>query len=85
MGLKDDKVLNLRVHPIPTRDRIYISGIQNDNQIEVFSIDSRKVVQHRVTEEVSLGLNSDFGLSSGIYLMRLESQGKSLNKKIMVE
>ncbi len=85
LSLKDDKVLHLRVHPIPTRDRLYISGIKSDTHIEVFSIDSRKVMQHRATEDVSLSLNSDFGLATGVYLMRLESQGKSLIKKIVVE
>ncbi|HUH29107.1 endonuclease [Gelidibacter sp.] len=85
LSLKDDKVLHLRVHPIPTRDRLYISGINNDTLIEVFSLDSRKVMQHRTTEDVSLNLSFDFDLSSGIYLMRLESQGKSLTKKIVVE
>lgn len=85
LSLKDDKALHLRVHPIPTRDRLYISGINNDTLIEVYSLDSRKVMQHRATEDVSLSLSSDFGLSSGIYLMRLESQGKSLTKKIIVE
>lgn len=85
LGVELGNALNLKFYPNPTRDRIYISGIQSDTQIEVFSVDSRKVMQHRVTEDVSLRLNSDFGLATGIYLMRLESQGKSLTKKIVVE
>ena len=85
LGLKENNALNLKIFPNPIRDRLYISGIQNETQIEVFSMDSRKLMQHRVTEDVSLSLYSDFGLSSGIYLMRLESQGKALTKKIVVE
>lgn len=85
LGLELGNALNLKIYPNLTRDRIYISGIQSDTQIEVFSIDSRKVMEHRVTEDVSLSLNSNFGLATGIYLMRLESQGKSVTKRIVVE
>ncbi|MBO3097297.1 endonuclease [Gelidibacter pelagius] len=85
LGLKENNALNLKIFPNPIRDRLYISGVQNDTQIEIFSMDSRKLMQHRMTEDVSLSLYSDFGLSSGIYLMRLESQGKALTKKIVVE
>ncbi|MBA6152962.1 endonuclease [Gelidibacter maritimus] len=85
LGLKKNIALNLKVFPNPIRDQLHISGIQSETQIEVFSMDNRQLMRHRVTEDVSLSLSSDFGLSTGVYLMRLESKGNVLTKKIMIE
>lgn len=86
-ALRNDDVnaLNLKVYPNPTRDRLYIAGINNTTQMEIFTMDGRKVIADRLTEDNSFGLSSDFGLASGVYLLRLECDGKSIIKKIMIE
>ncbi|HEX9825604.1 MAG TPA: endonuclease [Flavobacteriaceae bacterium] len=81
LGSEDFSASEILVFPNPTTGRIYFKGIQNEAEIEVFTIDGRKL------SSIHLGSNTylDLKLSSGLYLVRISSEGKSIIKKIAVK
>ena len=85
LGLDDANVMNLKIYPNPTRDRMYISGFKNDTQMELFTMDGRKVLVQELDSNGYFDLTSNFGLATGIYMLRLESKGQIMTKKIIVE
>lgn len=81
----DRNVLNLKIYPNPTADRIYISGIKTPTILELYAMDGRKVMVQKMDIDGGLNLFTDFRLSPGIYALRLESKGQFITKKIVVE
>ena len=85
LNLEDIHTMQIRIFPNPTRDRISILGIKNDSRMEVFSMDGRKVLVQQLNEDRSFSLYSHFGFTSGVYVLRLESEGQIVTKRIVVE
>lgn len=85
LDLTEANSMNFKIYPNPTRDRIYISGIKNKTQLELYAMDGRKVMVQWLTTDQSFNLSSDFGLAPGVYALRLDSKGESMTKKIVVE
>lgn len=85
LDLDDSEVLHFKVYPNPTTDRIHISGVTSESKVEVFAMDGRKVMIQKFKEDQSFRLSSDFGLAKGLYILKIESEGKSMNKKIVVQ
>ena len=85
LGGSEMTILNLKIYPNPTRDKIYFSGIKNDTRVEVFSLDGRKIIVQALKGDCSLNMSSDFGLGPGIYALRVETKGQVIIKKIVVE
>lgn len=71
----------VQIYPNPTTQRVYISGIQNDAHIEVFSVEGRELA----TYELNTNKYVDLNLSSGMYVMYISSEGKTTTKKIMIK
>ncbi|OUR92188.1 endonuclease I [Flavobacteriales bacterium 34_180_T64] len=69
------------LYPNPSSGRIYIKGLPNDSQIEIFSLEGRKL------ETIFPDSNTylDLKLSSGVYLFKIVSEGKSIVKRIVIE
>ncbi|MEO8772780.1 MAG: endonuclease [Gelidibacter sp.] len=85
LDLTEANSMNFKIYPNPTRDRIYISGIKNKTQLELYAMDGRKVMVQWLIADQSFNLSSDFGLAPGVYALRLDSKGESMTKKIVVE
>ena len=77
--------MNIKIYPNPTRDRIYLAGIRSNTRMEIFTMDSRKLMTQQLNEDRSYNLSSDFGLATGVYILRLISEGQSVTKKIVIE
>lgn len=71
----------IELFPNPTTGRIYIKGIESEAEVEVFTIDGRKLSSFQLNSNYYLDLN----LSSGLYVIRITSEGKSIIKKIVVK
>jgi endonuclease I len=71
----------VEVYPNPSKDGFYIKGIKNKTSIDLISAEGRKI------ETKILYTNSyiNYNLSSGIYLLKISSEGKSAIKKIVIE
>ena len=85
LSATDTDPVNFKIYPNPTKDRIYISGIKSDTKVEVFSMDGRNVLMQNLGGDGYFNLSSEFRLARGIYVLRLNGQGKSLVKKVVVE
>lgn len=81
----DTNVMSFKIHPNPTKDRVYISGINSDTKVEVFTMDGRKVLVQNLVGDGYINLSTDFGLTRSIYVLRLNCQGKSVVKKVVLE
>ncbi len=73
--------MTITVYPNPTAKRIYFSGVTESTTIDVFSLEGRQLSNHQISGNTSFDLN----LSSGMYVLRMTSEGKILTKKIMVK
>ncbi|MBN4084916.1 endonuclease [Flavobacteriaceae bacterium AH-315-B10] len=74
-------ILNIHVYPNPTSNRIYIKGIKGEITFEVFSVEGRKLETFKTVGNSFLDLN----LSSGIYMLKISSEGNSSTKKIIIK
>jgi hypothetical protein len=73
--------LEVQVYPNPTTNRVYISGIQSETNIEMFSVQGRKLSTFKMNANNYI----DLGLSSGMYVMYISSEGKTITKKIVIK
>ena len=81
LNVENFSASEIQVYPNPTLDRIYFKGIKNETDIDIFTIDGRLVSSYYINSDKGLDLN----LTSGLYLMRMSSEGKSITKKLVVK
>lgn len=81
LGVDYFSASEIQLFPNPTTGRIYIKGIESEAEVEVFTIDGRKLSSFQLNSNYYLDLN----LSSGLYVMRISSEGKSIIKKIVIK
>lgn len=72
--------LAIQLYPNPTSNRIYLKGINTNTSIDVFSVEGRQLVNYQLDHSSYLDLN----LSSGLYIVKIASEGKSITKKLIV-
>ncbi len=79
LGIEDISLSDLSLYPNPVKDRLNIktSGSLIDKVATVFDVSGRKVFSQKLKVE-SLDVSK---LNSGIYFLRLESNGKVMKKK----
>jgi hypothetical protein len=81
LSLEDNNFSDVKVYPIPAKDEINISGIENDANVTIFSLEGVQVYQSKINGFTQLNLN----LTSGMYLMNIESDNQKLTKKIIIK
>ena len=73
----------LLVYPNPVKETLYISGIDNEAKIEIYS-----VLGVKVGEKISATYNEAIdvsNLSKGMYVLKVQQEDKSFERKIIVE
>ncbi len=81
LSVSEFDTLNIQIYPNPTTNRIFIKGIKNETQINVFSIEGRQLKTFKVAQDSYLDLN----LASGMYLLKISFEGKLITKKIVIK
>ena len=81
LGVNDEKLLEISVYPNPTKDKIFISGIKTQAFVEIYSTVGRRILRTTLSNDTSVDLN----VASGIYFLKIVSDGKSAVKKIVVK
>ncbi len=72
---------NIRLYPNPVNDQLYVSGINGTYKLSVLSSEGRLLQTETFENNATLTLN----LSSGLYLVSIETEGKILTRKIIVK
>ena len=81
LSIDDKTITNLSVFPNPVNNKIYVKGLRTDAEISIYSIDGRQLQSSWMEPETYLNVN----VSSGIYILKITSDGKSISKKILVQ
>lgn len=74
--------LHIKVYPNPTDNRVFVKGFQSDAEIDLFSVEGRKLSSFKLSSDSSY---IDLNLPSGIYLMHMFSEGKLSVQKIVIK
>lgn len=81
LSINENNFSDVKVYPIPASDEINISGIDNQANVTIFSLEGVQVYQTKINGFTQLNLN----LASGMYLMNIESDNQKLTKKIIIK
>lgn len=81
LNVEKSKLLNVQLYPNPTNGTIFIKGLKADANVEVFSIEGRKLDTLKSVNKKPLNLN----VSTGIYLLKITSESKLAIKKLVVK
>lgn len=76
-----DQDLSIRVYPNPAKDFITIRGLKQFADIEIYTISGIKVYKGNYIPESQLNLN----LASGIYMIKVTEENKSVIKKLIIK
>ncbi|CAL2106258.1 Endonuclease I [Tenacibaculum sp. 190524A02b] len=80
LSIVEDNLPQISIFPNPTRNSIQIYGLKDVAKIEVFSLGGKKLYK-TVKANGKLNLN----LASGIYVIKIKSENKSIVKKLVVK
>ncbi|NDP25828.1 MAG: T9SS type A sorting domain-containing protein [Flavobacterium sp.] len=73
--------LGINLYPNPAKKSITISGLNEKAKIEIYNTIGAKVVEKTFTGETKI----DIDLPSGIYFAKINSEDKTVVKKILIE
>jgi hypothetical protein len=78
--LVDNTLNNITIYPNPTEGRLNLSGLTGPVNLEIYSIEG-KLLKHYQSIENFI----DLELTSGLYLLKLTSDQKSIIRKIIID
>ena len=81
LSTPDFNELKIAMYPNPTKDFITISGLTNEAKIEIFSMTGLSVYKGNYKNNEKLNLN----LASGIYMIKVVEDNKSVIKKLIIK
>jgi len=68
------------VYPNPTKDLFIISGLLDDTVVELYNMLGNKLMKQNVNEQAIVDISN---FSSGVYILKITSNGKTSEKKII--
>ncbi|HLV70811.1 MAG TPA: endonuclease [Xanthomarina sp.] len=81
LSIEETHELKASLYPNPTSGRLFINGIKTETKIEIFSVEGRRLTSQMLQNNSYIDLN----YTSGLYLVKLTSEGKSVIKKILIK
>ena len=76
-----NQLTEIKIFPNPTRGEINIVGVNNDYEVEIYSILGKKVFSKKATGAIKLNTN----LSAGLYLVKVTNKHTSKVQKVIVK
>jgi hypothetical protein len=73
--------LVVQIYPNPAKNEITINGLTEEATIELFSVTGIKIAEQKYNPNSILPLN----LPTGIYLLKISTENKSVSKKIIIQ
>ena len=80
LSVDDNELSNIEIYPNPSRGRLNFSGLNEAVQVEIYSIDGKRLKHYESVEDYI-----DLDLASGLYLLKAISGNTSLIIKIVIE
>lgn len=80
LSVADSNILNVNVYPNPSTGRIFVTNLNTELNIEVFSIEGKLLKNF-----TSVKNYVDLDVVSGLYILKLTSANRSVVKKIVIE
>lgn len=80
LSTNENSIDSVAVYPNPTKDYIVISGLTSIANVEINSLTGMIVYKGTCSNNTKL----DLELSSGVYLLKVSEEGKSITKKLIV-
>ena len=74
----------VNVYPNPAKDKIHVSSSTSINSYQITDIQGRVVMMQEVNKKLNFEIDLEL-LSSGIYTLKVFSNGKSISSKIQVQ
>jgi len=83
LSVEDQELTDVVIYPNPVQDMIYISTAADitNRVVSVFDINGKRVINHKLMNN-ALKVST---LQSGVYILRLEANGKVMNRKFIKE
>ena len=81
LSAADNSLVTVAVYPNPTTNYIVISGLTSFATVQINSITGMSVYEGSCTNNTKL----DLALASGIYLVKVSEEGKSITRKLVVK
>jgi hypothetical protein len=79
LSVGHNEVENLSVYPNPTDGRLYITELNSNIEVEVYSVEGKLLKRFTSVENYI-----DLDLASGLYILKLNSENQSTIKKVIV-
>jgi len=79
LSVKDNVLLDVALTPNPTTGRVYISGLNTVANVEVYSVEGKLLKRIQTVNDYL-----DLDIASGLYILKLTSENRSVIKKIIV-
>ena len=73
---------SVNIYPNPTDGIVHISPLSEATDIAVLDMTGQKVIEQNVNAGTNISLDFS-GLSSGVYILRINGDASSLNLKIV--
>jgi hypothetical protein len=80
LAVVENTALKFSIYPNPFSDVVNIIGINGNASFNLFTIDGKLIKKGKLEENNQINLND---LSKGLYLLQLNSDGKTETKKII--
>ncbi len=81
LGMGEFQTEDIKLHPNPVTDKLFVSGIKDAYDITIFSSEGRKLLTKILKHNSYL----DIDLSSGMYIARIKSKNGTHIRKIIVK
>lgn len=81
LSVNSSETANVKIFPNPAKDKLYIYGNNAAYKVSLFSFEGRTLLDTVVENKNSI----DLDLPSGMYLVKIEVDGKNTIKKIIVK
>jgi len=89
-GVEDfNSVKQLSVYPNPVKDRLHVSFTMNDgsnSSVQLLDLTGQIVYSENISDNNSYSRDIDIAsFSKGVYILKINTSGETLNKKIVIE
>ena len=81
LNVEEDTFVNIRVYPNPVTDKVFISNLKGVATAELYDLGGRLISRQEVYNNKPIDLNAQ----SGVYYLRVISEGVSEVKKLIIK